>query len=346
MRLSALRALFDRRWLKVTAGTVVIVLLVMTTVWTVRYGWAIYRLNEGVGDTIFLDAAGREWFRLDEQRRDVPLDQISTYLKDAVIAVEDHRYYNHPGIDPIGLGRAMFSNIRTDRTQGGSTITQQLARTLFLSNSKTLGRKAKEAALAVMLEVFLSKREILQLYLNRVFLSGGVYGVETMSQKMLRKPASKLTLAEAALIAGIIRAPATYSPWRNFDSARERSFVVLRRMREEKKITRRRRSRRTPSGSAFSRRRRYRAHVMATPRSTCASSSATSTAATTRPTGKCGPRSCRKSRTPPKRPSKRDSGDRAFAACRLRSSPSIRRPGTFWRWLAARTSRSRRSIVP
>ncbi len=108
-----------------------------------------------------------------------------------------------------------------------------MARTLFLSNTRTYGRKVKEAALAVMLEVFLSKREILQLYMNRVFLSGGIYGVETMSQKLLRKPASKLTLGEAALIAGIIRRPNAFSPWTNFDAARRRSFIVLRRMREE-----------------------------------------------------------------------------------------------------------------
>ena len=241
MRLQALlptlRSLPRRLWFKVLAGGITVVVVAMVGTWTTRYGWAIYKLNRGVGDTIFLDADGRAWFRLDEQRRDVPLDQMSPFLKDAVIAVEDHRYYSHPGIDPIGLGRAMFSNLRTERTQGGSTITQQLARTLFLSNSKTYGRKVKEAALAVMLEVFLSKREILELYLNRVFLSGGVYGVETMSQKMLRKPASKLTLGEAALITGIIRAPSTYSPWHHPDAARQRSFVVLQRMREEKKIT-------------------------------------------------------------------------------------------------------------
>src|SRR5687767_12117015 len=237
MRLSTLRVLPQRQWVKVLLWTVGLVLLMMATVWTVRHSWAIYRLNRGVGDTVFLDASGKVWFRLDEQRRDVQFEQISTYLKDAVIAIEDHRYYSHPGVDPIGLGRAVFFNIRSDRTQGASTITQQLARTLFLSNSKTFGRKAKEAALAVMLEVFLSKREILELYLNRVFLSGGVYGVETMSRKMLRKPASQLTLAEAALIAGIIRAPSTYSPWQHFDAARQRSFVVLQRMREEKKIT-------------------------------------------------------------------------------------------------------------
>jgi 1A family penicillin-binding protein len=248
MRLSALRSLarrgasrarglVRRRWLRAVAASVAVVALLMVTVWTARYGWAIYRLNRGVGDTVFLDGSGREWFRLDEQRRDVPFSRISVHLKDAVIAVEDHRYYLHPGIDPIGLGRAVFTNLRTDRTQGGSTITQQLARTLFLSNSKTPGRKAKEAALAVMLEAFLSKREILELYLNRVFLGGGIYGVETMSQKMLRKPASQLTVAEAALIAGIIRAPSTYSPWHHPDAARQRSFVVLQRMREEKKIT-------------------------------------------------------------------------------------------------------------
>ena len=226
------------RWLKIALAVSAAVLLVIVGTWTVRHGWSIYRLNRGVGDTVFYDAAGRPWFRLDEQRRDVPLEQISTYFKDAVIAVEDHRFYLHPGIDPIALTRATFYNLRSDEgTQGGSTITQQLARTLYLSNAKTYGRKAQEAVLAAMLELFLSKREILQLYLNRVYLSGGIYGVETMSRKVFRKPASNLTLGEAALIAGIIRAPASYSPWTHLDAARRRSYVVLQRMREEKKIT-------------------------------------------------------------------------------------------------------------
>jgi len=222
---------------KIVLGVVAAVITVIVGTWTVRHAWSIYRLNRGVGDTVFYDAADRPWFRLDEQRRDVPLEQISTYFKDAVVAVEDHRYYLHPGIDPIALTRATFYNLRSDGTQGGSTITQQLARTLYLSNAKTYGRKLQEAALAVMLEIFLSKREILQLYLNRVYLSGGIYGVETMSRKMFKKPASDLTLGEAALIAGIIRAPASYSPWTHLDAARRRSFVVLQRMREEKKIT-------------------------------------------------------------------------------------------------------------
>ncbi len=238
VRLSDLRAIPLRHWFLAVGGGIVIAAVVMTVMWTGRNAWAVYQLNRGVGDTTFYDAAGRPWFRLDEQRRDVPFEAISTYFKDAVIAVEDHRYYLHPGVDPIALGRAVIYNLRSETgTQGGSTITQQLARTLFLSNTRTYGRKLKEAALAVMLELFLSKREILQLYLNRVYLSGGIYGIEAMSQKLLRKPASKLTLAEAALIAGIIRAPASYSPWNHFDDARQRSFVVLRRMREEGKIT-------------------------------------------------------------------------------------------------------------
>src|SRR5882762_2664579 len=210
----------------------------MVLVWTGRHAVAIYRLNAGVGGTIFYDATGREWFPLDEQRRDVRFDQISTYFKDAVISVEDHRYYYHFGIDPIAVVRAAVVNLRSSGgTQGGSTITQQLARTLYLSNARTFARKAQEAALAVMLEIFLSKKEILELYFNRIYLSGGVYGVESMSEKLFGKPASKLTLGEAAMIAGIIRAPAAYSPWTHYDAARRRSFVVLQRMREEKKIT-------------------------------------------------------------------------------------------------------------
>ena len=213
--------------------------VVVAGFWTVRHAWAIYELNRGVGDTLFYDANGQPWFRLDEQRRDVPIDQIATSFKDAVIAVEDHRFYLHPGIDPVGLARALVHNVQADeRAQGGSTITQQLARTLFLSNKRTYGRKLKEAALSLMLELFLSKKEILQLYMNRIYLGGGIYGVETMSRKTFGKAASDLTLAEAALLAGVIRAPASYSPWNHLDQARQRSVVVLQRMREEGKITR------------------------------------------------------------------------------------------------------------
>ena len=225
-----------RRWVFLAAAAIAIVMVALSGFWTIRHAWAIYKLNRGVGDTVFYDADDKPWFRLDEQRQDVTFDRISTSFKDAVIAVEDHRFYLHPGIDPIGLSRAVVYNFRGER-QGGSTITQQLARTLFLSNTRTWGRKAKEAVLSVMLEIFLSKKEILQLYMNRIYLGSGIYGVEAMSRRTFGKPASELSLAQAALLAGVIRAPASYSPWNRLEHARARSFIVLRRMREEGKIT-------------------------------------------------------------------------------------------------------------
>jgi membrane peptidoglycan carboxypeptidase len=153
--LTRLRGLSWREWLIAVVAAAVLVSALVVVVWTGRHAWVIYKLNRGVGDTVFYDALGRPWFRLDEQRRDMPLDRISTHFKDAVIAVEDHRFYLHPGIDPIALARAVFYNIRSDdRSQGGSTITQQLARTLFLSNVRTYGRKVKEAALSLLLEIF------------------------------------------------------------------------------------------------------------------------------------------------------------------------------------------------
>lgn len=221
----------------VAAGALALVVL-MAGAWTLRHGRAIYALNQGVGGTVFYDADGAPWFHLDDRRQDVPFDRISTFFKDAVIAVEDHRYFLHPGIDPVGVTRAAVHNLSAERgEQGGSTITQQLARTLFLTNVRTYGRKIKEAVLSVMLEAFLSKREILELYMNRIYLGSDIYGIEAMSREAFGKPAADITLAEAALVAGLIRAPATYSPWRYPERARERSLVVLRRMREEGKIS-------------------------------------------------------------------------------------------------------------
>ena len=176
-----------------------VVFTAIAVVWTMRQGWAVYKLRQGVGDTWFYSADGRPWFRMDEQRRDVSLDQIAPDLQHAVIAVEDHRFYHHFGIDPIGTARAMWRDARGGgRMEGGSTLTQQLARTLFLSNKRTLGRKAQEAVLALLLEQELSKKQILELYLNRVYLSGGVYGVETMSRNLFGTSASRVTLPQAA----------------------------------------------------------------------------------------------------------------------------------------------------
>lgn len=217
---------------------VLVVLAVVGVTWLARQGYAVNRLTRGVGDTWFLTAEGRRWFRMDEHRRDVPLSDIPLHLQHAFIAIEDHRFYAHPGVDPIALGRAVVRNLRSSGTvEGGSTLTQQLARTLFLSNKKSYGRKAREAILAVMIDAQLSKEQVLELYLNRIYLSAGIYGVETMAQHLFGRPAKQLNLAECALIAGLARAPSSLSPWSNLDGALARSRVVLTRMREEGFIT-------------------------------------------------------------------------------------------------------------
>lgn len=206
--------------------------------WLSRYALAVHRLTRGVGDTMFYGADGHPWFRLDEQRRDVELAQIAPDFQHAVVAIEDRRFYRHPGIDPIGLARAVYHDVREGAAvAGGSTLTQQLARTLFFSNVRSYGRKAKEAAIALLIEVQLTKDQILELYLNRVYLSAGVYGVETMSQHVFREPARSLTLAESTFIAGLLRAPSALSPWSNYEGALERSHVVLAAMREQGFIT-------------------------------------------------------------------------------------------------------------
>lgn len=223
------------------AGVVFAVLVVLSAIavtWTLRQAHTVSRLKRGVGDTWFLAADGARWFRLDEHRQDVPLSQIPLDLQHAFVAVEDHRFFRHPGVDPIALARAVSRNLREPGTvEGGSTLTQQLARTLFLSNKKTYGRKIREAALALMIDAQLSKEQVLELYLNRIYLSGGVYGVETMARHLFGKPARGLSLAESTLIAGLARAPSALSPWSNYDGAIERSHVVLARMREEGFIT-------------------------------------------------------------------------------------------------------------
>jgi len=230
-----------RRWWEWLVAAGLAVLLAAAAVsgwWMAGYARAVHRLTRGVGDTVFYGVDGRPWFRLDEQRDDVPLHEIAADLQHAVVAIEDRRFYAHPGIDPIGLARAVVRDVQQRRAaEGGSTLTQQLARTLFLSNTRTFARKAKEASIALLVEILLTKDQILELYLNRVYLSAGVYGVEAMAQHLYRKPARALTLAEAALVAGLIRAPATLSPWTNYEGALARSHVVLGAMRQQRWIT-------------------------------------------------------------------------------------------------------------
>jgi len=202
------------------------------------YGLAVNRLSRGIGQTMFYGADGSAWFPLEEHRRDVPMSRISGYLRDAVVAIEDHRFQTHPGLDPIGIGRAIFRDIKARRLEeGGSTLTQQLARTLFLTGSRDFTRKGKEAILALMIEQRLSKTQILELYLNRIYLGGAVYGVEAMSQNVFGKPAAELKLSESAFIAGLIQMPSALWPWSHYDRALRRSHLVLARMRQERFIT-------------------------------------------------------------------------------------------------------------
>src|SRR3954469_1428671 len=210
----------------------------VASVWVARYAVAVNKLSRGIGQTYFYSADGKPWFPLEEHRLDVPLARISPDLQHAVVAVEDHRFYSHPGIDPIGIARAVFRDVRARGIEeGGSTLTQQLARTIFLSNQRNFGRKFKEMVLALMIERRLNKPKILELYLNRIYLGGSVYGVEAMSRNVFGKSAASLTLPEAAFIAGIIQMPSNLSPWSHYDRALQRSHVVLAKMREEKYIT-------------------------------------------------------------------------------------------------------------
>jgi penicillin-binding protein 1A len=166
-----------------------------------------------------------------ERRIFVPLAHIPQALRDAVIATEDKRFYYHWGVDPIGIARATVQNYRRGRVvEGGSTITQQLTKVLFLTPDKSLERKVKEAVLALELERRYTKDRILEMYLNQVYFGHGAYGVEAAARTYFGKSVSELTVREAALIAGLPRAPSTYSPFEHGEAAKRRREVVLRRM--------------------------------------------------------------------------------------------------------------------
>ena len=168
-----------------------------------------------------------------ERRIFVPLAQIPTALQDAVIATEDARFYSHHGVDPTGIARAIYQNWRRRRiVEGGSTITQQLAKVLFLTPDKSLERKLKEAVLALLLERRYSKNRILELYLNQIYFGQGAFGVEAAARTFFGKSVGELTLAESALLAGLPKAPATYSPFDHPDAAKRRRNTVLTRMVE------------------------------------------------------------------------------------------------------------------
>ena len=151
-------------------------------------------------------------------------------MPNAFIAIEDRRFREHFGLDPIGMARAAFENMMAGHVvQGGSTLTQQLAKNLFLDPDRTFDRKIQEAMLALYLESRYSKDQILTLYLNRVYFGAGVYGIEAAAEKFFGKHASELTLTEAAMLAGSVKAPARYNPLADADASLARASVVLQR---------------------------------------------------------------------------------------------------------------------
>lgn len=164
----------------------------------------------------------------------VPIQKIPELMINAVVAVEDSRFWRHKGIDYLAIGRAIIKDIlHGGIKEGGSTITQQLAKVMFLSPEKTIKRKLREAALAIKIEKNLDKKEILELYLNKIYFGHGAYGVEMASRVYFGKSVKDITLSEAAIIAGLIKAPSFYSPYNNITRARGRQRIVLSRMEEE-----------------------------------------------------------------------------------------------------------------
>ncbi|GGC11299.1 penicillin-binding protein 1A [Novosphingobium endophyticum] len=155
-------------------------------------------------------------------------DQIPQIMKDAMVSVEDRRYRNHYGVDPVGIVRSLMVRYEAGHwKQGGSTITQQLARNIFLNNARTFGRKGREMVLALALERKFTKDQILELYLNKVYFGGGAYGIDAASRKFFGHPATELSTGEAAIIAGLVKAPSNYSPTADVEASIARGNVVL-----------------------------------------------------------------------------------------------------------------------
>jgi penicillin-binding protein 1A len=190
---------------------------------------ALRDMGDMVQSTTIFDASDRPAFTIfKEQRIEVPLQKMSQNFVNAVISVEDQRFFDHSGIDAVRIGGAVLKNLQSGRrSEGGSTITQQLARLMFLNRGKTYRRKLKEVIVAAYLENLYSKQEILEIYLNKVYFGDGLHGVEAASRGYFGKPAASLDVAEAALLAGLIQSPSSYAPTVNLDRAIARRNVVL-----------------------------------------------------------------------------------------------------------------------
>jgi len=230
----------DKRWRILHGVTVAFVWVGVIFAATLAYFAADLPSTEGLWRqektqaVTLLDAGGRAISRRGiDSGLPVTLKDLPPHVAQAVLASEDRRFYSHFGLDFWGLGRAAWVNMQAGRVvQGGSTITQQLAKNLFLKPERTYGRKIQEALLAVYLEMSFSKDEILALYLNRVYFGAGAYGIDAAARRYFNKPASRLTLVESAILAGLLKAPTRYSPVNGIELAQNRATVVLQSMVE------------------------------------------------------------------------------------------------------------------
>ena len=189
--------------------------------------------------TIMYDREGVEVSRFFIENRElISIDQVPREVINAVIAIEDSSYYEHKGLDYLGIFRAFLKNLRAGKVvQGGSTITQQVAKSLLLSNERTYSRKLKEAILARRMDKKFTKDEILEIYMNQSYFGNGSYGIESAAQNYFQKHVWELSLDETCLLAGLPKAPSAYDPTRNPDRAKDRRNLVLERMLEEGFIT-------------------------------------------------------------------------------------------------------------
>ena len=238
---------FLRPWFTVPA--IVLIVLIGIGVWLGlgfihRYEakaaeFDLGKLESVESASVVYDRYGKEFGKIFIQNREqVSLDQISPYLVDAVVAAEDNRFYEHSGVDLFGIFRAMLKNTQAGRIrQGASTVTQQLARNVFDLRDRTYDRKILEVFLAIRIERTMPKTKIMELYLNRVYLGGGLYGAQAAAKGYFGKPAKDLGVGEAAMLAALLKSPNNLSPWHNLEAATQERDFVLTRMVEEHKIT-------------------------------------------------------------------------------------------------------------
>jgi penicillin-binding protein 1A len=222
---ASLRQWFKRALIAALGSAVVLLLLLL-------WAYSAVELPEVADDpetTIIYDAKGGQIAELykGENRVHVSLDRVADVLEHAVIATEDRKFYEHSGIDPVGTARAFVNDVRGGELQGGSTITQQLVKNTYLTSERSLPRKFKEAILAVKVEQEFDKREILERYLNTIYFGRGAYGIEKAAELYFNTTASQLSLEQAALLAGLIRAPEAADPLRHEDEAMRRRALVL-----------------------------------------------------------------------------------------------------------------------